>query len=245
MTIDGEEDLAALRRIGKVVALARDAMLAEAKAGVSTLELDEVGRDVMKAHKARSAPKLAYKFPGFTCISVNEDLAHGIPSKKRLRDGDLVNIDVSAELDGYWADTGASTAVGDVSPRVEELLEVTKKAQLDAMSQARAGKPLNIVGQVVEKHAKRHGFRIIETLGGHGVGRFIHEDPHVPNHFIRREKKPLWEGLVLTIEPFLTMSATEVFELDDGWTLRTVDGCLGAQFEHTFVVMNGAPIVLT
>lgn len=246
MSIEGPDDLEGLRRAGAAVAEARDAMVAEAQPGMSTAELDEVGRAVLEKHGARSAPKLAYEFPGWTCISVNSDLAHGVPSAtKRLREGDLVNVDVSAELDGYWADTGASTAIGAVSPRLKQLLWATKRAQAEAMHEARAGKPLNVIGRVVERRAKLHGFRVVRNLGGHGVGRHIHEDPHVPNVFERHNKITLWEGLVMTIEPFLTMRATEVVESDDGWTLRTPDGSVGAQFEHTFVVTNGRPIVLT
>ena len=246
MSIEGPEDLAMLQRIGAIVAEARDTMLAEVRAGVSTAELDEVGRDVLKKHGARSAPQLAYDFPGCTCISVNDELAHGIPkAEKLLRAGDLVNIDVSAELEGYWADTGASAPVGVVAPRLRQLLWVTREAQAEAMAQSRAGVPLNTIGAVVERRAKKHGFRVIRTLGGHGVGRHIHEPPHVSNVYEKRDKTVLWEGLVMTIEPFLTTRATDVVEADDGWTLRTPDGSIGAQYEHTFVVTKGAPIVLT
>lgn len=246
MTIDSIDDLEGMRRIGAVVKEARDAMLKAACVGMSTRDLDEVGREVLAKHHARSAPQLAYNFPGFTCISVNADVAHGIPSKKRiLQDGDLVNVDVSAELDGYWADTGASTSVGSVSSRKRELLFATERAQAEAMDEARASTPLNRIGRVVEKRAARHGFSVVENLGGHGVGRFIHEEPHVSNTFNRGDTQKLWEGLVMTIEPFLTFSAREVMQSSDGWTLRTVDGSIGAQFEHTFVVTAGAPIVLT
>lgn len=246
MSIEGPEDLLGLRRAGAAVARARDAMLAEVRAGVSTAELDEVGRDVLRAHGARSAPQLAYGFPGWTCISVNADVAHGIPShEKVLRDGDLVNVDVSAELDGYWADTGASAPVGLVSARLRQLLATTKQAQAQAMSEARAGRPLHVIGKAVERCARKHRFGVVRNLGGHGVGRHIHEAPHVSNVYDRRDTTTLWEGLVLTIEPFLTTRATTVFETNDGWTLRTPDGSVGAQFEHTFVVTRGEPIVLT
>jgi methionyl aminopeptidase len=246
MSIEGPDDLEMLRKIGAIVARARDAMLEEVRAGVTTAELDEVGRDVLVASGARSAPQLAYNFPGWTCISVNDELAHGIPSKtKVLREGDLVNVDVSAELDGYWADTGASAPVGTVAPKLRQLLWTTREAQAEAMLAARAGAPLNQIGAVIERRAKRHGFRVVRTLGGHGVGRHIHEPPHVSNVFEKRDKTVLWEGLVLTIEPFLTTKATHVIEDDDGWTLRTPDGSVGAQFEHTFVVTKDRPIVLT
>ena len=246
MSVDGPHDLAQLHLIGKLVAKARDAMLKEVRPGVSTAELDEVGRSVLEASGARSAPRLAYNFPGFTCISVNEELAHGIPSKtKILKDGDLVNIDVSAELDGYWADTGASAPVGRVDKRLKKLLEATKIAQEEGMNEARAGLPISGIGKAVEKRAQKHGFKVVKELCGHGVGRHIHEDPQIPNVFDPRQKMTLWEGLVLTIEPFFTLGATSVFQADDGWTLKTPDGSWGAQFEHTFVVTKGAPIVLT
>jgi methionyl aminopeptidase len=246
VSIEGAHDLDGLRRVGAVVAVARDAMLAEVRAGVTTAELDEVGRDVLQRHGARSAPQLAYGFPGWTCISVNADLAHGIPSRSSvLREGDLVNVDVSAELDGYWADTGASAPVGRVMPRLRQLLWATRQAQLEAMQAARAGRPLNVVGRAVERRARRHGFRVVRNLGGHGVGRHIHEEPQVPNVFEASTVLSLWEGLVMTIEPFLTVRATEVTLAQDGWTLRTPDGSIGAQFEHTFVVTRGQPIVLT
>jgi methionyl aminopeptidase len=246
MSIEGPEDLEGLRRVGAVVARARDAALAEVRAGVTTGELDEVGRDVLRAHGARSAPQLAYGFPAWTCISVNDQIAHGVPSHdKVLREGDLVNVDVSAELDGYWADTGASAPVGRVTRRLAKLLRATREAQAGAMQQARAGRRLNGIGAAVERHARKAGFRVVRMLGGHGVGRHIHEPPHVSNVFDRRDPTVLWEGLVLTVEPFLTTGATHVVEMDDGWTLRTPDGSVGAQFEHTFVVTNGRPIVLT
>lgn len=246
MTIEHDDDLAALRRIGAIVAAARDEIARHVRAGVSTAELDAVGRDVLASRGARSAPVLAYGFPGATCISVNDEIAHGIPSRRKvLRDGDVVNIDVSAELDGYWADCGASYAVGDVSSVARLLLWATEKAQGEAMHAARSGRTLRDVARAVETRARRHGFHVVENLGGHGVGRHIHEDPHVANHVRGASRTTLHEGLVLTIEPFLTTRSRVAVEDDDGWTLRTHDGSIGAQFEHTFVVTNGAPMVLT
>jgi methionyl aminopeptidase len=246
MSIEGPDDLVGLKLVGAVVARARDAMLSEVRPGISTAELDEVGRDVMVEAGARSAPKAAYDFPGWTCISVNADVAHGIPARdKILRAGDVVNIDVSAELGGYWADTGASAPVGHVAPILSKLLAATRATQLEAMDEARAGRRLSRIGAVVERCARRTGFRVIRNLGGHGVGRFIHEKPHVSNVFDPRDSTVLWEGLVIAIEPFLSTRATHVVQAQDGWTLRTPDGSVGAQFEHTVVVTRGAPIVLT
>ena len=244
--MEHDDDLQALARVARVVAAARDAMLAEVRPGITTGELDAVGRDVLRAASARSAPRLAYRFPGWTCISVNDEAAHGVPSLTRhLREGDLVNVDVSAELDGYWADTGASAPVGRVSPERSRLVEATRAAQQDAMAAACAGRPLRHIGRAVERRARRSGFRVVADLCGHGVGRHIHEEPSVPGVEDRRDRTVLWEGLVLAIEPFLSTGATSVVEADDGWTLRTPDGSVTAQFEHTVVITQGAPLVLT
>ena len=245
MSIDDEDDLVALKRVGAVVAKARDTMASHVAAGVTTAELDEVGRDVLRRHGARSAPQLAYRFPGVTCISVNDEIAHGIPSQRVLREGDLVNIDVSAELDGYWADSGASFAVGEVSPRARALLSSTRAALHDAIAEVRAGAPLRNIGRAVERRAQRSGFRVVRNLCGHGVGRHIHEEPQIPNTYDRNNHLLLHEGLVMTIEPFFTTGATRAVESDDGWTLRTPDGSIGAQFEHTMVVTRGEAIIIT
>jgi methionyl aminopeptidase len=246
MSVDGEHDVQGLKRVGAVVALARDAMAAAVAPGISTAELDAIGGRALEQHGARSAPRLAYGFPGYTCISVNDELAHGIPSRERvLRAGDLVNIDVSAELGGYWADSGASFAVGSVARSATALLWATRRALEEGMAEARAGQPLRNIGRAVERRARRSGFRVVRNICGHGVGRHIHEPPSVPNTFERRNQTVLSEGLVITIEPFLTTGATSVIEDDDGWTLRTPDGSLGAQFEHTLIVTRAAPIVVT
>jgi methionyl aminopeptidase len=246
MSINDERDVEGLKRIGAIVAAARDAMGAHVAPGVTTAALDAIGKAILDRHGARSAPRLAYGFPGVTCISVNDRIAHGIPSQTCvLGAGDLVNIDVSAELDGYWADTGASFPVGTVSAQASALLQATRLALKDGMSQARAGAPLRNIGRAVERRAKQCGFKVIRNLCGHGVGRNIHEEPSVPNTFDRQERAVLRAGLVITIEPFLTIGATMAVQDSDGWTLRSSDGSLGAQFEHTMIVTGRGPIVVT
>lgn len=245
MTIDKQEDLEALIRAGRVVAEARGAMVEAVAPGITTGELDAVGRDVFRRHGARSAPRVTYRFPGSTCISVNDQAAHGIPSLTRqLRPGDIVNIDVSAELDGYFSDTGISVAVGEVSPVASRLLEATKQAQLDAMHAAQPGARLRDLGRAVQKRARRHGFCVIKNLNGHGIGRGLHEAPSVPS-VDNGQRMVLREGLVLAVEPFLSVSADHVIDDADGWTLRTADGSLVAQFEHSMVVTKDGPLVLT
>lgn len=246
MTIRDASDIEGLIRVGAVVAEARDAMGARVAPGVTTAELDALGRSILDRYGARSAPELAYGFPGATCISVNDELAHGVPSASRvLRDGDVVNIDVSAELDGYWADSGASFPVGVVSARMSALLWATEQSLRDAIAEARAGTPMSRIGRAVERRARRSGFHVVRDLCGHGVGRHIHEAPNVPNTTYAADHTRLWEGLVITIEPFLTTGARTFREDADGWTLRTPDGSRGAQFEHTIIITRGEPLVVT
>lgn len=246
MTIANQTDIDALLRAGAAVADARDTMGRSVAPGISTAELDALGQEVLRKHGARSAPQLAYRFPAATCISVNDELAHGIPSKTRvLGEGDIVNIDVSAELDGYWTDTGASFPVGAVDRQSTALLWATRQALTDGIAEARAGRSTRFIGRAVERRAKRSGFRVIEDLCGHGLGRHIHEAPSIPNTERGSDGTKLWEGLVMTIEPFLTVRSRTTVLSDDGWTLRTHNGCRGAQFEHTMIITNGAPIILT
>lgn len=245
VTINSQEELEGLRRVSRVVAEARDSMVAALRPGVTTGELDAIGRDTMRRHGARSAPRVTYNFPGFTCISINDEAAHGIPSLTRhVHDGDLVNIDVSAELDGFWSDTGISTAVGTVPGVATKLIEATSIASRDAMDAARAGERIGSIGRVVYTRARRYGFRTIKNLCGHGLGSALHQHPSIPN-YDDGQRGRLHEGMVLAVEPFLSVSAQVVVEDRDGWTLRTSDGSLVAQCEHTMVVTAGAPMVLT
>ena len=240
------EDLEKLRRIGKVVAEAIEEMHAHLEAGITTQELDDIGRAVLTRHGAQSAPELVYDFPGATCISVNDHAAHGIPGEQKIKDGDLVNIDVSAELDGFFADSGASFGVGAIDEDQQRLLVATKEALEKAIDMARHGRPIKVVGRVVQAIAKEQGFSVIRNLGGHGIGTELHTRPSfIPHFYDRREKRRFREGQVLTLEPFLAMGARRVNELDDGWTLQTENKGLVAQFEHTLVVTRDEPIVLT
>ena len=245
MTIDHQEELDALIRAGRVVAEARQEMMDAVCPGITTGELDAVGREVFRRHGARSAPRVTYRFPGATCISVNDEAAHGVPSLKRqLREGDLVNLDVSAELDGYFSDTGVSVAVANVSPLASRLLEATKLAQRDAMNAAH--RELDSVTSAGRSKSGRTvtGFASIKNLNGHGIGRALHEAPSVPS-IDDGQRMVLREGLVLAIEPFLSVSSDHVVDGEDGWTLRTADGSLVAQFEHSMVVTAKGPLVLT
>lgn len=246
MCIEGEEDLAALRRIGRIVARALRAMMRQVRPGISTAELDAIGRRQLERWGARAAPSLVYGFPGTTCISVDDEAAHGIPGQRILRRGELVNLDVSAELDGYFADTGASVPVGTVSAEKRRLCHHTRRALQGALRAARAGQPMNGVGRAIEREARRGGFAVIRNLAGHGVGRNIHEYPDGLNSYCdTADRRRFRHGLVVAIEPFLSTGAEWVKRSADGWTEKTPDGSVTAQFEHTVVITRGKPMVMT
>lgn len=246
MTIETQEDIEALRRIGRIVSLVLQTMLDAARPGMTTRELDQIGERLLADHGAQSAPRLAYDFPGATCISINEQAAHGIPGDRIIRAGDVLNVDVSAELDGYFADNGGTIVVPPTTPQKTRLCHAARMALNEAMKVAKAGQKISAIGAAIERTAKTYGFRVIENLGSHGVGRSLHEEPdHIPGYFDPSDQRMLHEGMVITIEPFLSTKSRIVAEAADGWTLEGVKGNLSAQYEHTMIITTGAPIVVT
>lgn len=246
MTIENEQQLEKLRVIGRIVANVLQEMMRHAEPGMTTAELDAYGARLLDREGARSAPELTYGFPGATCISVNEEVAHGLPGSRVLAAGDMVNVDVSAEKDGFFADTGGSFVIPPVSPEKQRLCFATREALDNALQEARAGQPLNRIGKAIEKTAKRKGFRVITNLCSHGTGSALHEDPEeIYGYYEPRDKRVLHEGMVMTIEPFLSNRNRRADESDDGWTLVGKKGSISAQYEHSLVVTRSRPIILT
>lgn len=246
MTIQSDRDVEGLKAVGRVVSMVLQQMLDTIEPGMTTAELDEIGRGLLERHGARSAPRAVYDFPGATCISVNEEVAHGIPGPRVLQPGDVVNIDVSAEMDGYFADTGGTRVVPPSSPLKDRLCHATKVALREALKHARAGARISAIGKAIQQVAKEHRFRVIRNLGGHGVGRSLHEEPSgIVSYFDPGDPRILQEGVVVAIEPFLSTRSTRVTEAEDGWTLLAEKGNLSAQYEHTVIVTRSAPIIVT
>ncbi len=246
MTIETDKDLKELKIIGWIVAATLKEMMSRAEPGMTTGELDRIGKESLDKHDAKSAPRITYNFPGYTCISINEEAAHGIPGDRVIKPGDVVNIDVSAERNGYFADTGGSFIVPPSNYLKDKLINSTQLALREACNSASAGKPLNGIGRSIQKVAKQKGYKIIKNLCSHGVGRSLHEEPkEIPGYYSPHDKRVLHEGLVITIEPFLSTKSSFVTESGDGWTLATNRGNLSAQFEHTMVITRGNPILLT
>ena len=246
MTIDNEDQLEKLRAVGKLVARTLAAMGEALEPGMTTRELDDLGRALLENAGARSAPEVTYNFPGATCISVGPDCAHGIPDDTAIKAGDLINIDVSAELEGFFGDTGASFAVPPTSARIQRLCEDGRRAMWAGIRAVKPGARLNEIGRSIETFAQKNGYSLIRNLASHGVGRSLHDDPsEIPTWYEPRDRRKITDGLVFTIEPFLSLGADSVEEMDDGWTLRPPLREATVQYEHTLVATRRGPLILT
>lgn len=240
-----DADIIGLKEIGRICGLIRNELVAQTKPGITTRELDDLAKEYFAKEGAQSAPIEIYDFPGNVCISVNEEVAHGIPGERVIQEGDLVNIDVSGSKDGYFADTGISFVVGEGNPKAHLVCEVAKEAFEAGLQKARVGAKLSGLGKTVHNTAKRHGLTVIKDLTGHGIGRSIHEEPeHVLNYFSRWDDEILVDGLVIAFEPFISTLEEEVIQAEDGWTLYTEES-LVAQYEHTIIITKDGPIITT
>jgi methionyl aminopeptidase len=240
-----EEDFNGLKEIGRICAAIRDELVKNAKPGITTKELDEMARDLFEKEGAVSAPKGVYDFPGYTCISVNEEVAHGIPGDRIIQEGDIVNIDVSGSKNGYFADTGISIVVGAGDEKLKNMCKVAKEAFEEAIKKAYPGSKKSRIGKVVYQTARKRGFTVIKNLTGHGIGKSIHEAPeYIFNYYETEGDEILQEGMVIAVEPFISTLEEEVFEKGDGWTYITEKSFV-AQYEHTMILTKEGPIVIT
>ena len=245
MTVQSSSDLAGMRAVGKLVAQALREMRSAAAPGMTTGQLDDVGAAFLRKRGARSAPQLTYDFPGFNCISVNDEVVHGIPGPRVLKPNDVLKIDVTAELDGYIADAAITVVLPPGTARARALAQCAEAAFTKAVRVAAARVRIAELGRAVEAEVETWGCSVVRDLSGHGVGRRLHEPPSVPNFFSPLTRGTLEDGLVIALEPIVSESPTEVFEDEDGWTIRTASGCLAAHYEHTIVIREGRAEVLT
>ncbi|WP_240233404.1 type I methionyl aminopeptidase [Devosia lacusdianchii] len=248
MTITTEEQLEKLKAIGRICAITRDAMASAMRPGMTTQELDEIGASMLAANGALSAPVLTYDFPGATCISVNEEIAHGIPGDRVLAEGDLVNIDVSAVKDGVYADCGSSFILGKGDQRLVNLCRDGKKAMWAGIGAVKAGAPLADIGEAIGKFAKKGGYTLIRNLASHGVGDSLHDEPaEISTWPDKSERRRMTNGLVFTIEPFLSLGGRMADQKtpDDEWTLISRPAAPCVQYEHTVVATPRGAVVVT
>jgi methionyl aminopeptidase len=247
MSITQESELIGMQKVSEAVALTLKEMKDYARPGISTKQLDNYGGQILQNLGAKSAPYVTYGFPGWTCISVNQEFCHGIPSDKRiLQEGDLVNIDVSAELGGFWSDNGSSFVLGTDTYGHQKLVDASKQILLKAINNIKGGVRIADIGGLMEAEAKKHGYKVIRNLAGHGVGRSLHEEPEdLLNYRDRFNHTRFKKNSVVAIETFIATTSTQAETLKDGWTMIGNRGGFMAQHEHTIIVTDAVPIVLT
>lgn len=247
MLIMNEEELNGMKKISEAVAVTLKEMRNYAKPGMTAKQLDDFGGEVLQQLGAKSAPKLTYNFPGWTCISINNEIAHGIPSEKKiLQEGNLLNIDVSAELNGFWSDNGGSFVLGEDLHHHQKLVDTSKRILQKAIHHIKADVRISDIGKLIETEARKSGYKVIRNLTGHGVGRSLHEDPHeIANYCDRFNRAKFRRNGVVAIETFISTLSTIANTQPDGWTLIGNKGGYAAQHEHTIIVTDGAPVILT
>lgn len=247
MSITTESELTGMKKASEAVAYTLKEMRNFARPGITTKELDNFGGQILNDFGAKSAPYLTYGFPGWTCISVNNEFCHGIPSdKKILQEGDLVNIDVSAELDGFWSDNGGSFVLGTDLNQHQKLIAASKEILQKAIYSIKGGVRISDIGFLMETEAKKRGYKVIKNLSGHGIGRSLHEEPSgIANYRDTFNRVRFNKNAVVAIETFISTTSTYAETLQDGWTMVGNKGGFMAQHEHTIVVTDDQPIVLT
>ena len=234
-----------MKRAGQIVAQLLAHLAARVHPGIKTAELDEAARALIKQAGARPA-FLGYRgFPASICVSINEEVVHGIPGERTVRDGDLVSLDVGVMVEGWYADAATTVLVGSVDPTARRLAEITQRALQEGITQARVGHRVSDISHAVQRTVEEAGFGIVREFVGHGIGRALHEDPPIPNFGPPHTGPRLKAGMALAIEPMVTLGSPEVQILDDGWTAVSKDRSLAAHFEHTIIVTDGGPEIIT
>jgi methionyl aminopeptidase len=240
-----KDEIAKMRRAGRVVAEMHERTRAAARPGVTTAHLDQVAREVLDRRGARSNFLGYHGFPAVICTSPNDMIVHGIPGSYRLKEGDILSVDCGAIVEGYHGDAAVTVAVGEVSPEALKLIETTERSLQAGIAEARPGNRIGDIGAAVQTMAEGAGFSVVREYVGHGIGRALHEDPPVPNYGSHGKGLPLEPGLVIAIEPMVNIGSYETRLLPDGWTVVTADGALSAHFEHTIAITEDGPEVLT
>ncbi|MDR2806639.1 MAG: type I methionyl aminopeptidase [Puniceicoccales bacterium] len=248
--IKNSVEIEKMRRVGAVAALVLDEVCSQIAVGVSTADLDDLTKEAMKRHGAESTT-LGFRsgkkiFPGYGCFSINDEIVHGLPSaKKKLREGDIISVDLAMRVDGFVGDNTRTVAVGAIKPEIQHLIEVTQQALAAGIAAAVAGHRVGHISAAIQRLADENGFGVVRELIGHGIGQAMHEAPEVPNYGIAGEGPELKAGMTLAIEPMFTLGTPKISVDADGWTIRTADGQWASHCEHTVLITDGLPEILT
>lgn len=243
--IKSSSELATLRRAGKILAALMADLSRSLKSGMTTSQVNAIAEQLMAAQNAKAAFKGYRGYPASVCVSINQEVVHGIPGKRVIRDGDIVSLDAGIIFEDYFSDMAVTVGVGKLDPDRQRLLEVAKEALASGISQAKAGNHLSDISYAIQNWVESQGFSVVRDFVGHGIGRCLHEEPEIPNFGPPHCGPILKEGMVFAIEPMVNIGTWETKILEDGWTVETLDGKPSAHFEHTVVVTAGAPEVLT
>jgi methionyl aminopeptidase len=234
-----------MREAAQIVSRTLGILAAEIKPGVTPLFLDKIAEEYIRTQNAIPGFLGLYDFPNTLCISINEQVVHGIPTNEPLKEGDIISVDCGSYFEGYYGDHAYTFEVGEVTPEVKKLLEVTKECLQIGIEQTRIGNRIGDIGFHIQQHAEKHGYGVVRDLVGHGLGKTMHEEPQVPNYGRRGTGKQILEGLTIAIEPMINLGTERVVQADDNWTIVTYDGKPSAHFEHDVAVVNGQPQVLS
>lgn len=250
INIKTDEEIKKMREACKIVYLAHEEIKKYLKAGITTEEIDYIVEDVFRKNNANPSCKgypkgSANPFPNAACISVNNEVIHGIPGKRKIKDGDLVSIDLVADKDGYFGDATRSYVVGTIYENSDKLVRVAEECFFKALKVAKVGNRVSDISRAIQEHAEKNGFSIVKDFQGHGIGKNMHEEPGVPNYVSKSRGVILEAGMTLAVEPMINEGSSEVFIANDGWTVLTVDGKLSSHYENTILITNKGPEVLT
>ena len=245
ITIKSAQDIERMRAAGRVVEETLLLLEQSVRIGITTAELDRIA-DTFIRSKGAYPTFLNYNgYPKSICISVNDEVVHGIPGKRKLKDGDIVSCDVGSTLDGFVGDAARTFLVGDVPQETQDLVRITRECFFEGLKYCRVGYRISDISKAIQKHAESHGYGVVRELVGHGVGRKLHEDPEVPNYYSPRARQRLEAGMTIAVEPMINLGTAKIWQLDDGWTVTTQDGKPSAHYENSIAITDGDPILLT
>lgn len=246
ISIKNPEEIELMREAGRILAITHEELKKAIKPGITTYDIDKLGEEVIRSYGCTPSFLNYCGYPASICVSINEEVVHGIPSRTRyIKEGDIVSLDAGVIYKGYHSDSARTYGVGEISPVCTDLIKVTKQSFFEALKVARAGNHIKDIGVAVERYVLQHGFDVVVDLVGHGVGKNLHEEPDVPNFATRRRGPKLKAGMTIAIEPMVTVGDYHVNWLDDGWTVVTADGLAAAHYENTILITESEPVILS